>query len=94
MAQLSLREHLPHARLVYDKFHVRRHASEAVDETRRAEFFRHGAEARGLIRGKRWLLLRRWANLDGEQRQTLRNLFTLNRRLAKASLLKEQLAQL
>jgi transposase len=92
--RLSLRQHLPHARLVYDKFHVLRHASEAVDETRRAEFFRHGAEARGVIRGKRWLLLRRWANLDWEERQTLRDLFGLNRRLAKAYLLKEQLAHL
>ncbi len=92
--RLSLQEHLPHARIVYDKFHVLRHASEAVDETRRAEFFRQGAEARGLIRGKRWLLLRRWANLDWEERETLRDLFALNRRLAKAYLLKEQLAQL
>lgn len=85
--RLSLQEHVPHARIVYDKFHVLRHASEALDETRRAEFFRHGAEARGLIRGKRWLLLRRWANLDWEERQTLRELFALNRRLAKAYLL-------
>src|SRR6266702_2235524 len=92
--RLSLQEHLPHARIVYDKFHVLRHASEALDETRRAEFFRQGADARGLIRGKRWLLLRRWANLDWEERQTLRDLFALNRRLAKAYLLKEQLAQL
>jgi len=92
--RLSLQEHLPHAKIVYDKFHVLRHASEALDETRRAEFFRQGAEARGLIRGKRWLLLRRWAHLDGEERQTLRDLFALNRRLAKAYLLKEQLAQL
>ncbi len=92
--RLSLEEHLPHAKIVYDKFHVLRHASEALDETRRAEFFRQGAEARGLIRGKRWLLLRRWANLDWEERETLRELFALNRRLAKAHLLKEQLAQL
>jgi transposase len=92
--RLSLQEHLPHAKIVYDKFHILGHASEALDETRRAEFFRHGAEARGLIRGKRWLLLRRWAHLDGEERETLRGLFALNRRLAKAYLLKEQLAQL
>jgi transposase len=92
--RLSLQEHLPQALIVYDKFHVLRHASEALDETRRAEFFRQGAEARGLIRGKRWLLLRRWAHLDGEERETLRGLFALNRRLAKAYLLKEQLAQL
>jgi transposase len=82
--RLSLQAHLPHARLVYDKFHVLRHASEAVDETRRAEFFRQGRAARGLVRGKRWR----------EDRQSLRELFALNRRLAKAYLLKEQLAQL
>jgi transposase len=92
--RLSLQDHLPHARIIYDKFHVLRHASEALDETRRAESFRQGAEARGLVRGKRWLLLRSWANLDRADRQTLRDLFALNRRLAKAHLLKEQLAQL
>jgi transposase len=92
--RLSLRTQVPHAKIVYDKFHVLRHASEALDETRRAEFFRQGGEARGLIRGKRWLLLRRWAHLDDEERETLRGLFAVNRRLAKAYLLKEQLAQL
>ncbi len=90
----SLRAHLPRARIVYDKFHVLRHASEAVDETRRAEFFRQGGAARALVRGKRWLLLRSWTHLDRAERQTLRELFALNRRLAKAYLLKEQLAQL
>jgi transposase len=92
--RLSLQTHLPRARLVYDKFHVLRHASAAVDETRRAEFFRQGRAARGLVRGKRWLLLRSWTHLDRDDRQSLRELFTLNRRLAKAYLLKEQLAQL
>ena len=61
----SLRGHLPHARIVSDKFHVLRHASEAVDETRRAEFFRKRGEARALVRGKRWLLLRSWTPLAG-----------------------------
>lgn len=62
--RLSLAAHLPHARIVYDKFHVLCHASEALDETRRAEFFRQGPQARGLVRGKRWLLLRRWTDLE------------------------------
>jgi Transposase len=35
-----------------------------------------------------------WAHLDRDDRQSLRALFALNRRLAKAYLLKEQLAQL
>jgi transposase len=90
----SVRTHLPHARIVYDKFHVLRHLSEALDETRRAEFFRQGGAARALLRGKRWLLLRAWGNLDRSERQELRDLLALNRRLAKAHLLKEQLAHL
>jgi len=32
----SLRTHLPHARIVYDKFHVLRHVNAALDETRRS----------------------------------------------------------
>jgi transposase len=92
--RLSLQTHLPHARLVYDKFHVLKHANAAVDETRRAEFFRKGGALRGLVRGKRWLLLTRWDHLTRAKRQTLTALFAVNRRLAKAYLLREQLEQL
>ena len=90
----SLRAHLPHTRIVYDKFHVLRHVNDALDETRRAEFFRKGGHARGLLRGKRWLLLRRWAHLERDERRLVKELLALNRRLAKAYLLKEQLAHL
>ncbi len=90
----SLRTHLPHARIVYDKFHVLRHVNDALDETRRAEFFRQGGAARALLRGKRWLLLRAWGHLERGERQELKALLALNRRLAKAHLLKEQLAHL
>ena len=91
--RLSLAKHLPHARIVYDKFHVLRHASEALDETRRAEFFRQGAEARAHPR-QALAAVAPLGHLDGEERETLRGLFAVNRRLAKAYLLKEQLAQL
>jgi hypothetical protein len=36
---------------------------DAIDEVRRAEFFRQDPRKRWLIKGKRWLLLRRWKNL-------------------------------
>jgi transposase len=90
----SLRTHLPRARIVYDKFHVLRHVNDALDETRRAEFFRHGGAARTVLRGKRWLLLRAWGQLDRGERQELKALLALNRRLAKGHLLKEQLGHL
>ena len=56
-----------------------------------AEFFRKGGTWRGLVKGKRWLLLTRWVNLHDRKRQLLNDLFPLNRRLLKAYLLKESL---
>ena len=70
------------------------HANKAIDEVRRAEFFRKGGTWRGLVKGKRWLLLTRWMNLSAEKRQQLNSLFALNRKLMKAYLLKESLERL
>ena len=82
---------LPKCRIVYDKFHILQHANDAVEEVRRAEFFRKGPKTRGLIKGKRWLLLTRWKNLEPKQRGILNRLFQLNKRVFKAYLLKESL---
>jgi len=79
---------------VYDKFHVLQHANKAIDEVRRAEFFRKGGRMRGVVKGKRWLLLTRWMNLDSQNRQQLNDLFALNRRVMKPYLLKESLERL
>jgi transposase len=87
----SILEWAPQCRIVYDKFHIMQHANRAVDEVRRAEFFRKGGAWRGLVKGKRWLLLTRWVHLDDGKRQLLNDLFRLNRRLLKAYLLKESL---
>ena len=90
----SLEQWVPECRIVYDKFHILQHASRAVDEVRRAEFFRQGPKKRGLIKGKKWLLLSRWKNLTREHRGDLNRLFQLNRRVFKAYLLKESLERL
>ncbi len=90
----SIREHCPNCKIVYDKFHVMQHANKAVDEVRRAEFFRKKGELRQVVKGKRWLLLTRWVNLDGGKKRLLNELFALNRRLLKAYLLKESLDRL
>lgn len=90
----SITEWAPRCRIVYDKFHVMQHANKAVDEMRRAEFFRKGGPARQVVKGKRWLLLSRWVHLDATKRQQLNALFALNRRVFKAYLLKESLERL
>ena len=92
--RLSLEEWAPGCRIIYDKFHILQHANDAVDEVRRAEFFRKGRKMRDLIKGKKWLLLSRWKNLVPRQRGVLNRLFQINRRVFKAYLLKESLERL
>lgn len=92
--RLSIGQWVPNCRIIYDKFHILQHANAAIDEVRRSEFFRKGGRMRGLVKGKRWLLLSRWVNLTGIKRQELNTLFSLNRRLLKAYLLKESLGRL
>ena len=92
--RLSIEQWAPQCKIVYDKFHVLQHANDAIDEVRRAEFFRQGPQKRGLIKGKKWLLLSRWKNLTYPQRGELNRLFGLNRRVFKAYLLKESLERL
>jgi transposase len=85
---------LAKAEIVFDKFHVLQHASMALDEVRRQEFFRAGAVMRAFGRGKRWLLLRRWKTVRGSKRTELQQLFAANHRLFKAYVLREQLDRL
>jgi transposase len=92
--RLSLEEWVPGCRIIYDKFHIMQHANDAVDEVRRAEFFRKGRKMRDVIKGKKWLLLSRWKNLVPRQRGVLNRLFQLNRRVFKAYMLKESLERL
>ena len=84
----------PLAAIVYDKFHIMQHANKAIDEVRRAEFYRKGGAMRSLVKGKRWLLLARWVHLNSDKRQQLNHLFSLNRKIMKAYLLKESLERL
>ncbi len=90
----SIGEWAPNCAIVYDKFHIMQHANQAIDEVRRAEFFRQGGAMREVVKGKRWLLLTRWVHLTANQRQQLNQLFSLNRKLMKAYLLKESLERL
>lgn len=90
----SIEQWASQCKIIYDKFHIMQHANAAVDEIRRAEFFRKGGRMRGVVKGKRWLLLTRWMNLDTGKKQQLNRLFALNRRVMKAYLLKESLDRL
>jgi transposase len=84
----------PQAAILYDKFHVRKHLSEAMDNVRKREYARLTGKDRCFVKGQRYTLLSRWDNLALEGKKALRLLFKANKRLNKAYLLKESFDQL
>lgn len=82
---------LQHAYIVHDPFHVMKRALEALDELRRATFFRAGPQLRALGRGKRWLFLRAWERMTPQDRDELKKLLRCNRQLATAYQVVEEL---
>jgi len=87
-------QQVPDAQIVFDKFHVIRHLSAAIDQVRRSEYKRVSEKERRFIKGQRYTLLSHKANLDIEGRRALRILLKANKRLHKAYLLKESFGQL
>ena len=90
----STREHAPQARIIFDKFHIIKHLSDALDEVRRRECARLCAKDRKFIKGQRYTLLSNKANLDIKGKQSLRLLLKANKRINTAYILKESFAQL
>ena len=78
--------------MVFDRFHVERLASDAVDEVRRAEQRRVGAKAAKALKGTRFCLLKHPARLKPGEKRRLETLRRQNRALDRAYQLKEYLA--
>jgi transposase len=92
--RVSATVHVPHASIVYDKFHILSHLSKALDEVRKSEYHRLQGDSRRFIKGQKYTLLTRRENLSQEGTAALDLLFKANQRLYKAYLLKEQFGQL
>jgi transposase len=90
----SFEAHCPGVVILYDKFHVIRHLLEALNTVRKQEFKRAGKTMKGLLCGRKFLLLSRRAHVRGKARAALTQLLGANRRLFKAHLLKESFGHL
>jgi transposase len=60
-------KHLPEAEITFDRYHIRSHLSQALDDVRRADAKEH----RGLLKNTRYLWLRRPENLTERQQDWL-----------------------
>jgi transposase len=89
-----VKEQLPAATIVFDKFHLVANYHAVIDEVRRAEWRKASAEHKDVIKGQRYNLFRNPANRTAEQTQSLMNLLHMNRNLAIVYILKDALKKL
>lgn len=80
----GVKQSLPSANVTFDRFHVAKLLSDAVERVRRSE-----SRADRTIKGGRFALLKRPENLSERQRQQLSDITTRNKTLAEAYRLKE-----
>ena len=83
---------VPQARVVFDRFHVERLASDAVDEVRRSEQRRLDPADAKALKGTRYALLKHPGRLKPGEARRLETLRRENRALDRAYELKEYLA--
>jgi transposase len=90
----STKSHAPQAAVLFDKFHVLRHLSDALDKVRKQEYARLTGKDRKFIKGQKYTLLSNRENLSPDGRRNLKLLLAANKRLNTAYLLKESFGQL
>jgi len=89
-----IKEHLPEATMVFDKFHVIQHLLQAVDQVRRDEARELKKKNPELLKRTRYIWLKNPENLTDKQRARLGHLEKLNLRSNRAYLLKESFREL
>lgn len=90
----SVGKHAPNASVVFDKFHIMRHLSDALDQVRRDEYRRLQGQDRSYIKGQRYTLLSNRENLDRHQSVKLDELLEANQPLLTAYLMRDELKRL
>ena len=84
----------PHARVVYDRFHVQRLAHDALDKVRRQQWRSADSEDKTAIKGTRFALQKNPWNLAQHEREKLVDVQRSNKPLYRGYLLKETLCDI
>jgi len=89
--QKSVRDCLPNADIVFDRFHIMKNYSKALSNQRRIEFRKASKAGKELLTGTHYLVLKNADKLDESEAQRLQRLLDENANLNTLYILKEQL---
>lgn len=84
-----VRDHAVNAQILFDRFHIVKHLSDAVDAARRELWRQLTSKEKVEVKGTRWLLLKNPWNLTNDQNERLSTLVRWNSPLVRAWYLKE-----
>lgn len=93
----AVQNNAPKARIVFDRFHLVNLCNEMLTKLRRALYNKITEDgSKSVLKGVRWLLLKNPENLDAtkDERRRLNEALELNRPLATAYYMKDELRQL
>lgn len=82
----GINEKFKNAKMIIDKFHVIKHANEAVDKTRKAE-----AKSNAELKGTKYLWLKNGENLSDKQKEKRDSLMKLHLKTGRALMMREEL---
>lgn len=85
----AIRESVPHAVIVFDKFHIVQQLTRAVDTVRKEEARRLAEDGVDVLKKTKYIWLKNPENLTDKQRLRLSDLEKLNLKVTRAYLLKE-----
>ena len=87
----AIRDAVPHAKLIFDRFHVQQLVTDALDETRREEWRRLKGTPEGkAIKNSRWALLKREVNASEADEAKLAEIQASNKPVYRGYLLTAQ----
>lgn len=86
-----VKKHLPGVDVVFDRFHVVALLNKSIDEIRRDQQAKCNAIGLRAIKGMRFLLLRNYDSLDPRKQNSLGSLLEINKPIALAHAMKEQI---
>ena len=92
--QKAVKEYLPSADIVFDRFHVMQNYGKVINNQRRAEFRKADEDEKKILKGTRYLLLKNADKLSESQCEKLQILLQNNDNLNILYVMKEQLQAL
>lgn len=87
---LSVKEKLPHAKIVVDRFHVMQNLNKAITSCRREIQQKTKKDERDKLKGFRWVLVTNRKNLDDEGKKKLKQMYEASPELKNCHQLKEE----